>query len=55
MDNVILTPHIAGVTRESAKKRGEELIQRVLNVLAGERPEGLVNPEVWTGFIKRFS
>ncbi len=56
MENVILTPHIAGVTRESAKKRGEELIQRVLNVLAGERPEGLVNPEVWQHFVKkRFS
>jgi len=54
MDNVILTPHIAGVTIETAKKRGSELIRRVLSVLSGERPEGLVNPEVWPHFLKRF-
>jgi len=54
MDNVILTPHIAGVTIESNKKRGSELMRRVLSVLAGERPEGLVNPEVWPLFLKRF-
>jgi phosphoglycerate dehydrogenase-like enzyme len=54
MDNVILTPHIAGVTIETAKKRGSELIKRVLNVMAKERPEGLVNPDVWPHFLKRF-
>jgi phosphoglycerate dehydrogenase-like enzyme len=54
MDNVILTPHIAGVTIESNKKRGSELMRRVLSVLAGERPEGLVNPEVWPLFLRRF-
>jgi phosphoglycerate dehydrogenase-like enzyme len=54
MDNVILTPHIAGVTIESAKKRGFELVRRILSVLEGERPEGLVNPEVWPHFLKRF-
>jgi phosphoglycerate dehydrogenase-like enzyme len=54
MDNVILTPHIAGVTVESNKKRGSELMQRVLSVLTGKRPEGLVNPEVWPQFVKRF-
>jgi D-3-phosphoglycerate dehydrogenase len=53
MDNVILTPHIAGVTVESAKKRGFETVRRVLNIFAGERPDGLVNPEVWDHYIKR--
>jgi len=54
MENVTLTPHIAGVTIETAKKRGSEPIRRVLCVLSGERPEGLVNPEVWPLFLRRF-
>lgn len=55
MDNVIVTPHIAGVTVGSAETRGQELVRKVLSALAGRRPEGLVNPEAWTTFEKRFS
>lgn len=53
MDQVVLTPHIAGVTLESSKKRGSELARRVLCALAGERPDGLVNPEVWPRCLER--
>jgi D-3-phosphoglycerate dehydrogenase len=55
MDNVILTPHIAGVSVQSTKLRGAQLAKRLLSVFAGERPEGLVNPDVWPRFLERFS
>lgn len=53
LPNVILTPHIAGVTRQTVRQRARELGRRVLSVLAGEKPDGLVNPEVWTRFLER--
>ncbi len=53
LDNVILTPHIAGVTVQGNRRRGVQLAQRVLTALAGDRPEGLVNPEVWPQFLER--
>lgn len=53
LDNVVLTPHIAGVSRLSTRMRGEELVRRLVTVLSGRRPDGLVNPEVWPTFLER--
>lgn len=53
MDNVVLTPHIAGVSRRATRMRGEELVRRLIAVLSGQRPDGLVNPEVWPRFLER--
>ena len=47
LDNVLLTPHIAGVTAQSDETRAREIGDRVLACAAGTRPVGLVNPEVW--------
>ena len=47
LDNVVLTPHIAGVTAQSDETRAREIGERVLACAAGNRPAGLVNPEVW--------
>lgn len=47
LDNVLLTPHIAGVTGQSDETRAREIGERVLVAAAGSRPTGLVNPEVW--------
>ena len=47
-DDVIATPHIAGVTKTSKDRMITEAIQQILQVLRGERPEHLVNPEVWS-------
>ena len=47
LDNVILTPHIGGVTAQSDEARAREIGRRVLACVAGTRPAGLVNPEVW--------
>lgn len=45
--NVILTPHIGGVTAQSDEVRAQEIAQRILAYLDGTRPVGLVNPAVW--------
>jgi D-3-phosphoglycerate dehydrogenase len=57
MPNVIITPHIAGVTIKSTFMRVEEIAKRILDIFAGIKSEGLVNPEVWPRYIhklKRF-
>lgn len=46
-DNVIVTPHIGGVTMASKDRLWREAIGQALQVLRGERPPNLVNPEVW--------
>jgi glyoxylate reductase len=47
MENVILTPHIASATYEAREKMGQLAVDAALNVLKGEKPENIVNPEVW--------
>ena len=53
MPNVIVTPHIGGVTVQSSIRRGSELVKRILQVFDGEKPEGLVNPDVWPVYLNR--
>ncbi|WP_202319206.1 hydroxyacid dehydrogenase [Archaeoglobus neptunius] len=38
MDNVILTPHIAGITVESRKRMSLMVVEEVKRILSGERP-----------------
>ena len=45
LDNVILTPHLAGTTIECNARMAIEAAKEMLRMLAGERPENLVNPE----------
>ena len=46
-DNVIVSPHSAGVTQESLKRTAIEMIQNVLNAFDDEiDPATVVNPEV---------
>jgi D-3-phosphoglycerate dehydrogenase / 2-oxoglutarate reductase len=45
-DNVILTPHLAAVTREARARAGIAAADEMLRILRGERPRNLVNPEV---------
>jgi D-3-phosphoglycerate dehydrogenase len=46
LDNVILTPHLAAVTRESRARASIAAADEMLRILRGERPRNLVNPEV---------
>jgi len=47
LNNVILTPHLAGSTRESRARAAVRAADEMLRMLAGERPHNLVNPEAW--------
>ena len=47
LNNVILTPHLAGSTRESRARVSVRAAEETLRMLAGERPGNLVNPEAW--------
>lgn len=46
-DDVVATPHIAGGTGASKDRVWRMAIAQALQVLRGERPPHLVNPEVW--------
>lgn len=46
-DNVILTPHLAAVTRESRGRASVAAAHEMVRILAGEKPHNLVNPDVW--------
>jgi D-3-phosphoglycerate dehydrogenase len=53
-DNVILTPHMAGITEESMERMGTGAVSEVLRVLAGELPLNLCNPEAVARYRERF-
>ena len=45
LDNVVLTPHLAGMTVESRSRMSEAAAEEMLRMLAGEPPKNFVNPE----------
>lgn len=49
MTNVVLTPHISSYTDLGFLAMGMGAVEQVLQVLHGERPLNLLNPEVWPG------
>ena len=46
-DKIVLSPHIGGATEEALKRTAVEAARQVLDVLAGRKPQWLVNPDVW--------
>lgn len=53
-DNVIASPHTAGVTREARANMGRFAAEQLILTLDGKRPPRIVNPEVWPRYAKRF-
>ncbi|MDX8461482.1 hydroxyacid dehydrogenase [Mesorhizobium humile] len=53
-DNVIVTPHMAGITQESMMRMGVGAAGEALLVLAGKLPVNLRNPEVIEHYRRRF-
>jgi D-3-phosphoglycerate dehydrogenase len=47
MDNVVLTPHIGGATYDTETNHSRMIASGIAAVLAGERPDNCVNPEVF--------
>ncbi len=53
-DNVLASPHTAGVTREARANMGRIAAEQILDALDGMRPPRIVNPEVWPRYVRRF-
>jgi len=53
-DNVLASPHTAGVTKEARENMGRIAAQQVLDAFDGNRPPRIINPEVWPAYVKRF-
>jgi len=47
LDNVILTPHSAGLTRQAVIRTAECVAEGVVDVIRGRRPKFIVNTEVY--------
>lgn len=53
-DNVLVSPHTAGVTYEARSHIATIAAQQLLRALSGERPPRLLNPEVWPSYARRY-
>jgi len=53
-DNVMVSPHTAGVTHEARQNMGKIAAEQVLDALDGKRPPRIINPEVWPVYVQRF-
>ena len=53
-DNVIITPHMAGITEESMMRMGIGAAEETIRVLGGELPVNFCNPEVLERYRLRF-
>ncbi|MDE2006619.1 MAG: hydroxyacid dehydrogenase [Rhodospirillales bacterium] len=54
-DNVLASPHTAGVTHESRREMGRYAAEQIIEILDGKRPPRLINPEVWPVYRERFA
>jgi D-3-phosphoglycerate dehydrogenase / 2-oxoglutarate reductase len=54
-DNVLVSPHTAGVTRETRYNMGRIAAEQVLDALDGKPVVRKVNPEVWPLYAQRFT
>ena len=54
-DNVIASPHTAGVTHEARVNMGRIAAEQLIMTLDGKRPPRIVNPQVWPAYAGRFA
>jgi D-3-phosphoglycerate dehydrogenase len=54
LDNVLASPHTAGVSHESRRQVAVYAAEQLIDIFAGRRPPRLVNPEAWGPFQERF-
>ena len=55
LPNVILTPHMAGITEESMLRMGQGVVAETKRILAGEKPDNFCNPQVWDDYRTRLT
>jgi D-3-phosphoglycerate dehydrogenase len=54
-NNVLVSPHTAGITRQSRHNIAKIAAEQMLDILDGKRPPRLLNPEVWPAYQDRFA
>ncbi len=54
-DNVLVSPHTAGITRQSRHNIARIAAEQMPDILDGRRPPRLLNPEVWPVYAERFA
>lgn len=54
LDNVILTPHVAGITDDSMMRMGTGAAEEAVLVLSGELPRNFCNPQAEARYRQRF-
>jgi len=47
LDNVVMSPHTAGITREAMRRMSDLSVEEAMRVLRLERPINLVNQDAW--------
>jgi D-3-phosphoglycerate dehydrogenase len=45
--DVLLTPHQAGIDRDSMQRMGHSVAAQAIEILSGRQPKHFVNPQVW--------
>lgn len=51
---MLASPHTAGITRQSRHNIARIAAEQMIDILAGQRPPWLLNPEVWPAYQARF-
>jgi D-3-phosphoglycerate dehydrogenase len=54
LDNVIASPHTAGLTFTARENLAQWAAEQLLDVLNGQRPPRLINPDAWPLFQERY-
>lgn len=54
-DNVVVSPHNAGVTRQSRHNIARIAAEQMIDILDGKKPPRLLNPDVWPTYRERFA
>lgn len=55
LDNVVASPHTAGITVEATRDIARATAEQWLDIFAGKVPPRLLNPEVWPEYADRFA
>jgi D-3-phosphoglycerate dehydrogenase / 2-oxoglutarate reductase len=53
-DNVVASPHTAGLTHQARANMGRIAAEQLILALDGKRPPRIVNPQVWPAYSRRF-
>lgn len=54
LDNVIATPHIAGVSQDALRAMAVGAAEQWITIFAGGVPPRLINPQAWPKYVARF-